>query len=277
VPLGVFSLILGRSALPNVPRRDEPYDVPGAVLCALTFGLIIGGLEGLVHGDSPVVATAVVVLGVLVAVTFVRRELESELPILPIDLLRQPLLALSVVGALLAFIASMSLMLSMPFRLQQSFGFQPGEVGAMIMAWPAAMMVMSPVAGLLSDRYPAGILGGIGMAVAATGFLLLALLPTDATHAAIVWRVALCGLGYGLYMTPNARLIVLSAPMARAASAGGLISTNRLLGQTLGATVVAALLDFGHGADRIPALVAAALAASACLCSLARIPQHSRS
>ena len=75
-------------------------------------------------------------------------------------------------------------------------------------------------------------------------------------------------------MTPNARLIVASTPVTRAASAGGLISTNRLLGQTLGATVVAALLSFGHGADGVPALVAAVLAAASCLCSLARIPRQ---
>ena len=43
--------------------------------------------------------------------------------------------------------------------------------------------------------------------------------------------------------------------MSRSASAGGLISTNRLLGQALGATVIAALLSIGHGADGVPALV----------------------
>jgi len=59
--------------------------------------------------------------------------------------------------------------------------------------------------------------------------------------------------------------------VARAASASGLISTNRLLGQTLGATVLAALLDMGHGADRVPAIIAAVLAGAAAICSMARI------
>jgi DHA2 family multidrug resistance protein-like MFS transporter len=275
-PLGVLSMILGRVALPRVAGQGEPYDIAGAALCALAFGLVIGGLESLVHGDSPVVAAAIIAVGVMVAVIFVRRELDAEQPILPVDLLRQPLLALSVSGAFLAFVASMCLMLTMPFRLQQTMGFHPGEVGAMIMPWPAAIMIVAPIAGLLSDRYPAGILGGIGMTIAAGGFLLMALLPADATHLSVAWRVALCGAGYGLYMTPNARLIVSSTPVARAASAGGLISTNRLLGQTMGATLVAALLDMGHGADRTPALVAAAMAAAACLCSLARLSQQPR-
>ena len=276
VPLGILSLLLGRHALPAVPVIDESYDVAGAVLCALTFGLVIGGLESLVHGDSPVIAAAIVVMGVLCAVFFVRREAAADEPILPVDLLRQPLLALSIGGAFLAFIASMCLMLSMPFVLQQELGFKPGEVGAMIMGWPAAIVIVAPIAGVLSDRYPAGILGAIGMVVAVTGFIMLATLPAGVTHFGIVWRMALCGAGYGLYMTPNARLIVGATPVTRSASAGGLISTNRLLGQTLGATVIAALLSIGHGADGVPALVAAALAAASCLCSLARIPRQAR-
>lgn len=276
VPLGVFSLILGRTSLPEVPRVDEPYDVFGALLCALTFGLVVGGLESLVHGDSPVIALAIVAIGVAVAVVFVRRELAAELPILPVDLLGQRLLALSVLGAFLAFIGSMALMLSLPFRLQESYGFQPGEVGAMITPWPAAMMIVAPLSGLLSDRYPAGILGAIGMAIAVAGFLLMATLPPHASHGDIVWRMALCGVGYGMYLSPNGRLIVASAPVERAASASGLISTNRLLGQTLGATVLAALLDLGHGADRVPAYVAAVLAGCACVCSMARIRHQIR-
>jgi DHA2 family multidrug resistance protein-like MFS transporter len=276
VPLGVFSLILGRSALPEVPRIEEPYDVFGAVLCALTFGLLVGGLESLVHGDSPVIAAAIFALGTAIAVVFVRRELVAELPILPVDLLGQRLIALSVVGAGLAFIGSMVLTLSLPFRLQEVYGFQPSQVGAMIMPWPAAMMIVSPISALMSDRFPAGILGAIGMSIAIAGFVLMATLPPHPTQLDITWRMAVCGVGYGMYLSPNSRLIVSSAPVERAASAGGLISTNRLLGQTLGATLLAALLDFGHGADNVPAIVAAVLAACACVCSMARIRHQGR-
>ena len=276
VPLGVLSLILGRAALPDVPRQTDPYDVTSALFCVLTFGLLIGGLESLVHGESPVIAWAIVIVGVGIAVMFVRRELAAEQPILPVDMLRQPVLALSVMGAFLAFVAAMCLMLSLPFRLQQTMGFLPSEVGAMIMPWPAAIMLVVPLTGFLADRYPAAVLGGIGMAIAVVGFLLLATLPADATHLSVVWRMALCGAGYGLYLTPNARLIVSSAPLARAASAGGLIASNRLFGQTVGATVVAALLDGGHGADRTPALLAAVMAFAACICSLARTSRKFR-
>ena len=270
-PLAVVSLLLGQRSLPEPDPHDEPYDVLGAVLCAMTFGLIISGLESGVHGDSPIISAVIVAAGIAIAVIFVRRELKSKMPILPVDLLAQPVLALSSMGALLAFIGSMSLILSMPFRLQQQFGFSPGEVGAVITPWPLAIMIFAPLAGILSDRFPAGALGAIGMTLSTAGLLLLAYLPVHVTPFDLMWRMALSGLGFGLFLAPNARLIVHTAPRARAASAGGLLSTIRLTGQTLGATLLATLLSLGVGSTRVPALVAAGLAFGAGLCSVARL------
>lgn len=270
VPFAIISLLLGRSLPPSVPRLG-PYDILGAVLCAASFGLIIAGLETLVHGDSPVVASAIIAAGIGTAIVFVRHEIAEERPILPVDLLARPVLALSTVGALTAFMASMTLLIAMPFRLERTFGFSPGEVGIVLAPWPLTTMIVAPLAGALSDHYPAGALGGIGMVIATVALALLACLQPGAGSLDVGWRMALCGAGFGLFLSPNARLIVGSAPLERAASAGGLISTTRMTGQTLGATLAAALLAFGLGSGPVPPLVAAGLAVIAGLCSLARL------
>ena len=276
VPFGILSLLLGRF-LPEPERHSDDFDVLGALLCAATFGLIIFGLESVVHGDSPIVSAAIVLAGIVVAFFFVRRELGEARPIMPVDLLARPVFALSTLGALAAFIASMTIVLSLPFRLEQNFGFGPTEVGAMLAPWPLTILFVAPAAGALSDKVPAGLLGGIGMAIASLALLTLAWLPAEPAWWDIAWRMALCGGGFGLFLSPNARLILGSAPRDRAASAGGLISTTRMTGQTLGATLVAALLALGLGAGPIPALVAAGLAFVAGLCSLARLNPALRS
>ena len=270
VPFAIISLLLGRSLPPSVPRLG-PYDILGAVLCAASFGLIVAGLETLVHGDSPVVASAIIAAGIGTAIVFVRHEIAEERPILPVDLLARPVLALSTVGALTAFMASMTLLIAMPFRLERAFGFSPGEVGIVLAPWPLTTMIVAPLAGALSDRYPAGALGGIGMVIATVALALLACLQPGAGSLDVGWRMALCGAGFGLFLSPNARLIVGSAPLERAASAGGLISTTRMTGQTIGATLAAALLAFGLGSGPVPPLIAAGLAVIAGLCSLARL------
>lgn len=270
VPFALASLALGR-ALPEPRRSDEKFDVFGAVLCAAMFGLVIGGAESAVHGDSPVVSAAIVLTGAAIGWFFVRRERGETKPILPIDLLARPVLALSAVGAYTAFIASMTLLLSTPFRLTHGYGFTAAEVGAAIAPWPLTNMIVAPLAGWLSDRYPAGILGGVGMAVSIAALILIALMPADPSYVDVAWRMALCGSGFGLFLPPNARLIIGSAPRERAAAAGGLVSTVRLVGQTTGATLVAALLAAGIGAGPVPPLVAAGLALVAGLCSIARL------
>jgi DHA2 family multidrug resistance protein-like MFS transporter len=270
-PVALLSLALGKYALPEPPPSDEAYDVLAAVLCALTFGLVIAGMESGLHGDSPVVSLAVVAVGAVIGFVFVRRELETKSPILPVDLLASRVIGLSVIGGLTAFTASAGLILSLPFWLQREFGYTPGQVGAVIAPLPLAMMVIGPVAGMLSDRVPAGLLGGFGMTITTTALLLIAYLPADATYFDIAWRMALSGAGFGLFLAPNARLIVGSAPLERAASAGGLISTTRLTGQTLGATLVATLLAMNLGSGRTPAFVCAGLALIAGLCSIARL------
>jgi DHA2 family multidrug resistance protein-like MFS transporter len=270
VPFALLSLALGRS-LPDPRPQHAHFDVLGALMCAAMFGLVIGGAETAVHGNSPVVSAAIVLTGGLVGYYFVRRERGDANPILPLDLLARPVIALSVLGAYTAFIASMTLLLSTPFRLTHEFGFTAVEVGAAIAPWPLTNMIVAPLAGWLSDRIPAGLLGGIGMMISITALLLIAFLPAHPSYFDIAWRMALCGSGFGTFLPPNARLIIGSAPRERAAAAGGLISTIRLTGQTTGATLVALLLALGIGSGNVPPFVSAGLALVAGLCSVARL------
>jgi DHA2 family multidrug resistance protein-like MFS transporter len=98
---------------------------------------------------------------------------------------------------------------------------------------------MAPIGGRLSDHYPAGILGGIGLVILCIGMMLLATLPVAPGVANIVWRMAICGIGFGFFQTPNMRAIMLSAPSRRSGSASGIVGTARLIGQTTGAALAA--------------------------------------
>jgi DHA2 family multidrug resistance protein-like MFS transporter len=269
VPFGVLSILIGRTSLPQEKPRNDPYDVLGAVMYAATFGLFIFGLESAVNGDSPVISAALVALSLVLGFYFVRRELEQPRPMLPVDLLRLNHVALPCIGSLAAFIAMMIVMVTLPFRLQQQFNFTPAAAGAVLAPLPLVSMFVAPTSGMLSDRIPAGVLGGIGMAIGVAGMICLAFLPASPNHFQLVWRIAVVGLGFGMFFSPNARQIMGSAPVERAAAAGALNSTIRGAAQTLGATTVAALLAAGVGIGSTPPLIAAGLALIAGFCSLA--------
>jgi DHA2 family multidrug resistance protein-like MFS transporter len=84
----------------------------------------------------------------------------------------------------------------------------------------------------------------------ASGMILTALLPQDPSAFDIMWRLVLCGAGFGLFASPNNRLMMNAVPRDRSGSAGGIIATARTLGQTMGAALVAlvfGLFDFSGG------------------------------
>lgn len=275
-PFALLSLALGRF-LPDPPPSRADYDLRGALMCALMFGALIGGLETHIHGGPPVGAALLALVGAATAALFVRRERRRPDPILPVDLLSHPAFSLATAAAFLSFVASMSFNLSLPFRLQAVYGLSPAQIGAVMAAWPLTMMVVAPFAGFLSDRAPKGLLGGLGMTLTGSAFLLTAFLPSVFPgYALLIAPLMLGGAGSGLFLAPNSHLIIGAAPPSRSASAGAMISTTRLVGSALGATLLAALLARGLGQGPAPALAASACAVVAAICSFAnlRLPRR---
>ncbi|GAB3104138.1 MFS transporter [Pseudomaricurvus hydrocarbonicus] len=260
VPLSIISLMFSR-ALPDPVPHEHPFDLRGAAMCSLTFGLLIAGLEGTVHTNYLLTSLAVMVAAGVSAWFLVRHEKAEAQPVLPVDLLARSDLGLTTLATFLGTIASMIMMLSMPFRLQHGYGFSVGEIGGMMAAYAVASLMFAPLAGLLSDRIAVPLLCTLGLLMASIGMAAVALLPdTSPSHFDVAWRLWFCGAGFGLFFSPNARFLVGSAPRARAAAAGSLFTTTRMLAMAFGATLVAALLAMGLGTGPTPAIVAGVIA-----------------
>lgn len=274
VPFAVVSLGLGRW-LPEPVRQDRPPEWLSGAWSALTMLLLIGGLQLATHEDG-ILGAALSVAGVLSAILLVRRELKRNAPVVPVDLLVRPVIGFSALAAIACFIAAGSLMLSLPFRLEEAMGYEPQQVGLLLLPFPLTMLVIAPLAGWMSDRIAPTKLGVTGMAIAIAGLLLLAMMPDNPGEFAIAWRLSFTALGFGLFLAPNSRLLIGQAPKDRAAAAGGLLSTARLVGQTMAAVGVGILLAGGMGLGPTPLFVACALAVVAALCSLARYKSVTR-
>jgi MFS transporter, DHA2 family, multidrug resistance protein len=264
VPLAVVALIAGR-ALPDPDSIAHKFDTVGAVLCAVTFGLLISGLRWLTAVHAPAIPAGLIGVGAVAGFLLVRHEMTQPHPVLPVDLLRRPPLALSVAAGLCGYLASTTVLLALPFRLH-AMGFSPAEIGGMIAPYALAATVSAPAGGMLSDRVSPTILGTAGLSVATIGLLILTRLATTSTYLDVALPLALCGIGFGFFMSPNARLIIGSVSASRAASASSLISTTRMMGQALGSTFVGVLLALGvWPAAPLAATGLAVLACSLCL------------
>jgi DHA2 family multidrug resistance protein-like MFS transporter len=137
-------------------------------------------------------------------------------------------------------------LVTLPFYFQYVNGMSPIEIGVLITPWPAVLVVVAPIAGRLADRYPAGLLGGLGLAVMTIGLILVLTMPADVTRLGVAWRLATCGIGFGFFQAPNNRLLIGSAPPDRAGAGSGMLSTSRLVGQTTGSALVAVAFGLTH-------------------------------
>ena len=180
--------------------------------------------------------------------------------------------ALSSLTSMCSFAAQGLAYVSLPFLFQGVLGRSAVETGLLLTPWPVMTALAAPLAGPLSDRYPPAILGGIGLAVLCIGLALMAALPSDPAAPQVVWRMMVCGAGFGFFQSPNLKAIMSSAPPERSGGASGTVATSRLLGQSVGAALVA--LCFGIAGPGGPALalaLAAGFAGTASVVSLSRL------
>lgn len=265
IPLGVVSFFLAERYLPRTAHMHRPFDFPSAILSGITFGLLIFGIDGMAHGHSRIVIVSELGVAALLGTVFIWRQTRLAHPMMPIDIFKRPIFALSISSGTCTFIAQGLAFVSLPFMFHTVMGRSATDTGILLTAWPLALAGVAPIAGRLADRYHAGILGAIGLTTMTTGLVLTALLPGNPTTVDVMWRLVLCGAGFGIFASPNNRLMMNAVPRERSGSAGGIIASARTLGQTMGAALVAlvfGLFDFSGGGANNAAHLALWLAAA---------------
>ena len=242
VPIGGAAFALGVRSLPHSPPAPHTFDWQGAALSAITFGFGIAAIDSAGHGEAISICLAEFAVACVACALLLYRQTHMVSPLLPVDLLRIPVFALSIATSIASFCGQMLAFTALPFYLQSRFGYSAVQMGLLITPWPIAVAFTAPVAGRLVEHYPAGLLGGVGLLLFAAGLGTLAMLPADPRAFDVIWRMALAGAGFGLFQTPNNRTMIAAAPRERSGGASGMLGTARLLGQTTGAALVALFL-----------------------------------
>src|SRR5258708_6219899 len=239
IPFCLVAILIGIKTLPHTPRAVHAFDFPGALLTAGSVGLFVLGIGSAAHKAGPALVLSELVAGVLLGWLLIRRQADHPAPMLPVDLFRRPMFALCAATAICSFAVQGLAFVALPFYLEDILGRTQVETGFFMTPWPLVVAFMAPVAGRLSDRYPAGVLSGLGLVLLGLVMGLLALLPANPAVANIVWRMAVCGCGFGFFQAPNIKALMSSSPAGRSGGASGILATARLTGQITGAALAA--------------------------------------
>jgi len=272
LPLGLVAFVVAYASLPRSAPRGRPFDAVAALLTALTFAGLLGCLATAAQRGAMAWALALAVLALASGRALLRRQAAHAAPMLPTDLLRRPLFALSVATSMCSFAAQGLAFVSLPFFIETVLQRASVQTGFLIAPWAIVVAAAAPLAGRLSERWPPGLMGGIGLLLLGGALASLALLTPEASTTAIVLRMALCGLGFGLFQSPNLNALMSAAPPERSSGASAMVAMARLNGQAIGAALVA--LCFGLAGARGPVWalgLGAVLAGVAAIASLARL------
>jgi DHA2 family multidrug resistance protein-like MFS transporter len=258
LPIGAIAVVLGYFVLPWNERAKERFDAKAAAMTALTLGLFVLALDSFSHGGNPTIAAVELVIAAVVAVVLVKNQWDHPTPFLPFDLFANRIMPLSLLAGQCGFIAQLLTFVTLPFVLHNA-GFSQVQIGIAMTPWPLVIAVTAPIAGILCDRYPPSLIGSVGLVLSTAGLLMLALLPDGFTLGDVVWRMALAGLGYGMFSPPNSRQIMHAAPKHRSGIVSGMIGSNRLAGQSIGAALAALVLTVVPNRAGLVALALAAI------------------
>ena len=279
VPLGIAAFCIGWRLLPQNPRADHKprFDRVSAFENMVVFGLIFYALGNFSRRGDMVLSSVLLTVGLAVGFFYVRRQFQHEQPLLPVDLFRNSMYTMSIFTSVCSFLAQSSAMIALPFLYLNIYHFSAITTGLLMTPWPLATMVVSPIAARYVERHNPGATAAAGMGGFIVGVILLLFTGPGTTEIDIAWRMAVCGMGFGMFQTPNGIVMVMATPVNRSGGAGGMQSTARLVGQTLGATMISVV--FGLAASEVSAvrlclIIAAAFSACAGILSYTRTLGH---
>jgi len=236
VPVGLLATVGAVTRLAPSRGPDARLDLPGlglasAAATSLVWGVVRSGAAG--WGSDEVLAT--LIAGTVLLAAFVGWERRASAPMLPPRLFANRSFAAANGGAFLMVGALMGAAFLVSQYFQFALGDSPLETGLRMLPWTATPILITPLAGKLSDRIGPRPLMITGMLLQGAGLGWLALSATTGQgYAGLVLPLLIAGVGISMAF-PTAPAAALSAAMpADMGKASGTNSTMQRLRGVLG-------------------------------------------
>ncbi|MFN8241357.1 MAG: MFS transporter [Bacteroidales bacterium] len=242
VPVGLASLYLIFTKMKTewAEARGEKFDWFGSVIYGFALALFMYGFSKL----PSVTGWSLLAAGILLGVMFLVFENNVKNPVFDISLiLTNRVFAFSGIAALIHYSATSATSFFISLYLQYLHGLDARSAGLIMISQPIAMTILSPVAGRLSDRVNPGVIASSGMGLTATGLVMLCFISDSTPHWFIFILLALIGIGFGLFSSPNSNAIMSSVEKRHLGVASGVVGTMRMVGQMLSMGIAMMLLS----------------------------------
>ncbi|SHM26985.1 drug resistance transporter, EmrB/QacA subfamily [Caldanaerovirga acetigignens] len=245
IPIGIAGYFWAKKVLPEGQvLKKATFDVLGASLGFIFLMTILFYIsKGQELGWHSLTARMLIAVSIIAFILFIINEKRTSEPMLELKLFSNRTFALGNLSCLLNFTAQYIMVFLTPFYLEKA-GFLPGQVGAIMTAFPLTVLFVAPLSGMLSDRLDSLLLSSAGAIICSIALFLMGKLGYDSSIFDVVWRLMLFGLGNGLFQTPNNSSVMGSAPRNMQGVASGVLATMRNVGMVVGVAVGSGFFTF---------------------------------
>jgi EmrB/QacA subfamily drug resistance transporter len=259
IPIGIAVMIMAWRYVSDTgnARKEERLDIPGVFLFSVGLtSLLITLTLGEQYGWTTIGILGLLVLAAMALIIFVIVEhRKGRAAMLDLSLITgNRLFAAANFSALLNYAAYFSVAFMLSYYMQEILGYSIINTGLILLVMPVAMAVLSPISGWASDRIGSRLLASSGMAIIATGLLLMSTLTAGSSIPFIGICLLVIGIGMGLFSSPNTSAVMGCVDRNRLGVASGTLSTMRFVGQAVSLAIMGAIIASVAGPDFIASL-----------------------
>ncbi len=244
VPVGIAAVLWGWRVIPHSAKKPgQRLDVIGAAgAFVFLISVLLYANQGEDWGWLAPVSIVLLAVAFVSGAFFIWIERKAAQPMLNLSLFANRVFAFANLSALLNFMATYAVVFLTPFYLMFVLHYDILKVGLTMAASPVATLFVAPISGVVSDRIGTRPLAFSGMSIAAGGLFLLSRLQAGAAATDVAWRLAIVGIGTGLFQSPNNSAVMGSVSVTQLGIASGTLAAMRNVGMVLGIAVAGAVL-----------------------------------
>lgn len=245
IPIGIIGFLAGQKLLPREAKKQGNvyFDLKGAIVFIIfvvsLFWAMLSG-EKLGWDNYAILISLAISCVAIIFFYFIEKKVEQ--PMLDFSMFHNKLFNLSIFCAFVSFVAIFCNNIIHPFYLEYIMNINPGKAGMLMMIFPISAGAIAPISGYLSDKIGSELLTVLGLFATTLGLILVGFLNTTSTYFDIVIRVAILGLGNGLFQSPNNAIIMTLVPRDKLGIVGSINALVRNMGMVFGIAFSVALL-----------------------------------
>ncbi len=245
IPFAIVDIIVAIFLLRNVGKRSFPkLDILGVVMSTVGFGSLLLGFSN--AGDHDWLTFKVfgcIAIGLIVLALFIWYQGRAKTPLLNFKVFKNPTFTLTTIISFFVFMGLFGGMLLLPIFLQSVRGYSPLESGLVLLPGALITAVLSPVTGMMFDRFGAKYLSLVGLIImTASTFMFSNIDETTTLTYIVVFQTIRAG-GMAMVMMPLQTAALNSLPLEIAAHGSAMFNTMRQVAGSIGTAALITVMS----------------------------------